>query len=115
MAEDTALVPELSAFERIKHRDEDGAEYWYARELMTLLGYSKWQNFQRVIEEAIAVVGQEGPDALASNFTATSDDSPRLKPGAAGMTLVCRPTPLVQFHPVERALLTDSTLGWHRV
>src|SRR5262245_27367183 len=29
------------------------------------------------------------------------------------MTLVCRPTPIVQFHPVERALLTDSTIGWH--
>jgi DNA-damage-inducible protein D len=79
MAEDTALVPELSAFERIKHRAEDGAEYWYARELMTLLGYSKWQNFERVIEEAIAVVGQEGPEAIASNFTATSKVSPNGK------------------------------------
>jgi hypothetical protein len=29
------------------------------------------------------------------------------------MTLVCRPTPIVPFHPVERALLTNSTLGWH--
>jgi DNA-damage-inducible protein D len=72
MAEENALVPELSAFERIKHRDEDGAEYWSARELMTLLGYTKWQNFVRVIDEAIAVVGQEGPDAVAANFTAIS-------------------------------------------
>src|SRR5215471_4698054 len=68
MAEDKALVPELSAFERIKHRDEDGAECWYARELMTLLGYKLWQNFERVIGEATAVVGQEGPEAVASNF-----------------------------------------------
>ena len=30
------------------------------------------------------------------------------------MTLVCRPPPIVRFHPVERALLTDSTIGWHR-
>jgi len=70
MAEDKALVPELSAFERIKHRDEEGAEYWYARELMTLLGYKLWQNFERVIEEAIAVVGLEGPEAVAANFIA---------------------------------------------
>src|SRR5260221_8873714 len=41
------------------------------------------------------------------------DDSPRLKPGAAGLTLVCRPTPLVRVHPVERTFLTDSPLGWH--
>jgi DNA-damage-inducible protein D len=70
MAEENALVPELSAFERIKRRDEDGAEYWSARELMTLLGYKLWQNFERVIEEAIAVVGQEGPEAVATNFIA---------------------------------------------
>jgi hypothetical protein len=44
-----------------------------------------------------------------------SDDSPRLKPGASGLTLVCRPPPRGQFHPVERALLTDSTMGGHRV
>ena len=32
-------------FENIKHIDELGREYWLARELMPLLGYSKWQNF----------------------------------------------------------------------
>ena len=42
-----------------------------------------------------------------------SDDSPQLKPGASGMTLVCRPTPLVRLHPLGRALLTDPNTGWH--
>ena len=41
------------------------------------------------------------------------DDSPQLKPGASGMTLVCRPTPLVRLHPLGRALLTDPNTGWH--
>jgi len=41
-----------SAFEEIKHIDEDGTEYWYARELMTALEYSKWQKFNNVIEKA---------------------------------------------------------------
>lgn len=67
---DEVLVPELSAFEQIKHRSDDGSEFWYARELMKLLGYNKWWNFERVIDEAMAVVGQEGPEAVASNFSA---------------------------------------------
>ena len=31
-------------FEDIKHIDEYGVEFWYARELMPILQYSKWQN-----------------------------------------------------------------------
>ncbi|MGZ3667532.1 MAG: DNA damage-inducible protein D [Ktedonobacterales bacterium] len=69
------LVPELSAFEQIKHRDDEGYEFWYARELMKLLGYKLWQNFERVIEEAMAVVGQEGPDAVATNFIASNKNN----------------------------------------
>lgn len=42
-------------FEDIKHIDEIGNEYWYARELMSVLGYSKWENFNKVIEKAIVV------------------------------------------------------------
>jgi len=38
-------------FEQIAHND-DGVEYWYARELQTLLGYTKWENFFKVIEKA---------------------------------------------------------------
>ena len=64
------LMPELSAFEGIKHRSADGREYWLARELMKLLGYKLWQNFERVIDEAIAVVKQEGDGAVESNFIA---------------------------------------------
>ena len=42
-----------SIFESIKHKDEIGNEYWYARELMDALKYSKWQNFHKVINDAI--------------------------------------------------------------
>ena len=40
-------------FEDIKHIDEDGNEYWQARELMPLLEYSKWENFNNVIQKAV--------------------------------------------------------------
>ena len=39
-------------FEDIKHIDEDGVEFWYARELMAILKYSKWENFEKVINKA---------------------------------------------------------------
>lgn len=39
-------------FENIKHIDENGQEYWLARELQEVLGYSKWQNFESVIGRA---------------------------------------------------------------
>lgn len=40
-------------FEDIKHTEENGNEYWFARELMPLLEYSKWENFNNVIQKAV--------------------------------------------------------------
>ena len=40
-------------FESIKYIDENGHEYWEARELMPLLGYNKWENFHKVIKNAM--------------------------------------------------------------
>ena len=39
-------------FENIKHIDEYGNEYWFARELMHVLEYDKWNNFHSVIKHA---------------------------------------------------------------
>ena len=41
-----------NTFESIKHINEYGNEYWYARELMIALEYSKWNNFESVINKA---------------------------------------------------------------
>ena len=40
------------SFEDIKHIDESGVEFWYARELMPILQYSNWQNFEKIIDKA---------------------------------------------------------------
>ena len=40
------------SFENIKHIDENGIEFWYARELMLVLQYTKWQNFEKTIDKA---------------------------------------------------------------
>ena len=39
-------------FEDVKHVDENGIEFWYARELMPILQYSNWQNFEKIIDKA---------------------------------------------------------------
>lgn len=39
-------------FESIKHVNENGQEFWYARELQNVLEYSEWRNFQNVINKA---------------------------------------------------------------
>ena len=33
-------------------KEVDGEEFWFARDLQGLLGYSKWENFAKVIEKA---------------------------------------------------------------
>ena len=39
-------------FEDIKHIDENGNEYWYARELQKILKYKEWRKFEGVINKA---------------------------------------------------------------
>lgn len=69
-----------SPFESIK-RFEKNNEFWYARELMPLLGYSKWQRFQNPIEQAIENLELNGDDvatnilplAVSLNYQQTTD------------------------------------------
>jgi len=39
-------------FERIKHFNKIGQEYWSARELFNVLQYQKWDKFLNVIKKA---------------------------------------------------------------
>ena len=39
-------------FESIKHIDESGMEFWYARELKDVLSYKEWRKFENVIDKA---------------------------------------------------------------
>ena len=42
-----------ASFENIKHIDENGVEFWYARELQRVLDYKEWRKFDGVIQRAI--------------------------------------------------------------
>ena len=39
-------------FEDIKHIDEEGKEYWLARELQSTLGYHQWRSINDLIVRA---------------------------------------------------------------
>ena len=46
------IKKENQTFESIKHIDENGIEYWYARELQDVLEYTQWRRFENVIDKA---------------------------------------------------------------
>lgn len=53
---------QFQPFESIKHTDQDG-EHWFARELMPILGYAKWENFVKVIGKAKTACDNSGNDS----------------------------------------------------
>lgn len=49
-----------ATFENIKHINEYGQEFWYARELQQALEYTEWRNFSAVVEKAKAACSASG-------------------------------------------------------
>jgi hypothetical protein len=62
MTDESNIQPLQPDFEQIKKRAEDGKEYWSARDLSTVLGYSTWQKFNRVLNKALQVAQNKGMD-----------------------------------------------------
>ena len=54
-------------FESIKHINEYGQEFWYARELQAALEYSQWRRFEEAIERAKIACEQSG-NPVADHF-----------------------------------------------
>lgn len=52
----------LSTFEKIKRIDEEGVEFWSARDLSKVLDYSEYRNFKPVIEKAKEACENSGED-----------------------------------------------------
>ena len=58
------IAKEYKCFEDIKHANEDGTEYWSARELALVLDYTKWDNFHKVIKRAMIACENSGKSIL---------------------------------------------------
>lgn len=59
-----------SPFDRIRHVDTYGREYWLGREMQPLMGYPQWVKFEPVIEKAktsLAIV--QGEAAAQNHFS----------------------------------------------
>jgi DNA-damage-inducible protein D len=48
------LTTRQLSFEELKKTNSNGIEYWSARELQNLLGYTEWRKFNQAINRAIA-------------------------------------------------------------
>lgn len=48
------------SFEELKKSNEHGAEFWSARDLQPLLGYTQWRRFEDTIKRAITSCEQSG-------------------------------------------------------
>lgn len=57
------LAINTSPFDAIRHQDGD-QEYWLARELMEVMGYTLWQNFESAVNEAIENLKLTGDNVL---------------------------------------------------
>jgi DNA-damage-inducible protein D len=49
-----------TSFEGLKQTNQHDAEYWSARDLQPLLGYSQWRRFEQAIERAITSCNESG-------------------------------------------------------
>ena len=58
-----------SPFDGIRQVDEQGLEFWLARDLMSILGYSKWNRFEEAIQRAILSCKVQG-ESENDHFTA---------------------------------------------
>ncbi len=45
-------------------REKDGVEFWFARDLQTLLNYDEWRNFANVVEKAKISCQNSGQDIM---------------------------------------------------
>jgi DNA-damage-inducible protein D len=69
--EEAPTAPHISPFESIRKTTEDGGEYWSARDLADVLGYTQWRNFKYAIEKAEIACENSGQDP-ADHFAASS-------------------------------------------
>lgn len=76
------LIPHSQyTFESVRQVRPDGSEFWSARDLMPMLGYSDWRNFSITISRASSSIVSEKMD-LTSHVVGVNDLVPRPQGGS---------------------------------
>lgn len=60
MNQNRSLTDSKTSFESLKRMNDHSAEYWSARDLQFLLGYSQWRRFEDAIKRAMVSCEQSG-------------------------------------------------------
>ncbi len=68
MTDDITIKAPHKNFEDIKKIDENGVEYWEARQLMPLLDYDKWSNFDSVVIAKAKVACINSGQSVTNHF-----------------------------------------------
>ena len=82
-------VSKQMTFEDIRQTNQHGAEYWSARTLQPLLGYSQWRRFEQAIERARVSCTQSGNDTR-DHF---ADAGKMVDLGSSGIDTIRTPQP----------------------
>src|SRR5438128_10739 len=70
-----------SPFDDIMHQEDDGTEWWSAREMMPLLGYANWDSMLSVIDRARAAARNTGIDPASIFLDAPKYSEVLRRPG----------------------------------
>jgi DNA-damage-inducible protein D len=60
MVDENLPAERFKSFEELRKINQYGAEYWSARDLQPLLGYTQWRRFEDAIKRAIISCEQSG-------------------------------------------------------
>lgn len=62
MSEELLPLMGSKSFEELKQTNEHGTEFWSARDIQPLLGYTQWRRFESAVQKAVTSCGQSGND-----------------------------------------------------
>lgn len=65
------IASRAAALDAMMNKNEDGVEFWYARDLMKGMGYTKWENFAKAVQRAKDSCKNAG-QAVDSHFRDTT-------------------------------------------
>ena len=89
------LIAQLHAsFEKlVRVEEQTKVEFWLARDLQKVLGYERWENFEKVVHKAISACEVSGY-AVTDDFLRNHENDPSWEGcGTAAFLTICSPWP----------------------